>query len=57
MEIVKLTTAVNATERLHIDIPARLSPGKVQAVPVPQPYGGGCGMSGELQISLTFFQD
>ncbi len=31
MEIVKLTTTVNATGRLHIDIPTRLSPGKVQA--------------------------
>ncbi|MDU9049318.1 MAG: hypothetical protein Q3M30_10725 [Candidatus Electrothrix sp. Rat3] len=37
MEIVKLTTTVNATGRLHIDIPTRLSPGKVQAVLVLHP--------------------
>jgi len=37
MEIVKLTTTVNETGRLYIDIPTRLSPGKVQAVLVLHP--------------------
>ncbi len=37
MEIVELTTTVNATGRLHIDIPTRLAPGKVQAVLVLHP--------------------
>ena len=39
MEIVKLTTTVNAAGRLQIDIPTRLAPGEVQAVLVLQPAG------------------